>query len=362
MFVIDPIDVVDAVLTDSSLAEDDYDPWDAGTPYAVGDRVIVTTMTLPKRPIETWAEGQDVYWNAPVGAATTTVMAGWRIGTAAAAALKPDISGSVNVHAVYEARSPSTNKKPPANRYHATLAPLGQWLRVGATNKWKAFDDVVSDPARGSSPITYELTVPSTVTGIAFFNLSATSVTVTVRDLEGEVVYGSTVSLVGTSGVTNWLEYFLWTPGAGGGDGLLTEAIFTDLPAYAGYTIEISIEGTQVGEIVLGRVITLGIAESGTEIGFVDFSNTATDDFGVTDLVRRGAADSVTFRFRVRENDAGRVRRQVLDLRARPTAWFASASRLALGATIFGFPADGLRLPLEAAGYHGATLDIQGLL
>jgi len=127
MKMIVPITVNDAVLTSSNIAETDYAAWNSGTTYAVNARVIVTAT-----------------------------------------------------HSVYQSiQSGNTNNDPVTD---SALETPTWWVRVGATNRWKAFDSVIQDRAVRSGGISYELDVSSRADGIALFNLDATSVRVRVDD------------------------------------------------------------------------------------------------------------------------------------------------------------------------------------
>lgn len=121
-----PIDVNDTVLVASNITETDYPAWNSGTTYALAARVIV-----------------------------------------------------VATHSIYEsAQAGNINHDPTTDD---PISPVW-WVRVGATNKWKAFDDVIQDQAVKTGGITYELDVASRADGIALFNLDASSVTVQVDD------------------------------------------------------------------------------------------------------------------------------------------------------------------------------------
>jgi len=124
MKMIVPITVNDAVLTNSNIPETDYAAWSGATAYVIGDRVIL-----------------------------------------------------VSTHSIYECIANNTNKNPSTNTDAATY-----WVRVGATNKWRAFDSVIQDQAVRPGGISYELDVNSSSDGIALFNLDAESVTVKVSD------------------------------------------------------------------------------------------------------------------------------------------------------------------------------------
>lgn len=354
MYVIAPVDVVDSVLTASSLAETEYAGWLSTTTYAAGDRVIVVESILSKSTSEAWAAGQEIYWSAALGLATTTVVAGALIGRASAAVAAAAATGTIAVHGIYQsAANGNLNNGPVVN----ALTGAAWWAKVGATNKWKPFDRTVSDQAAGATGITYTLTVPSLSTGIAFFNVNASSVGVAVKDLSAATVFSKSRDLTSTEDIVDWYTFVTWDPDYD------TEALFTGLPGYAGYSVEITVAGTNVGvgEIVLGKVIGLGVSLAGTEVGFEDYSRKDRDDFGNAILVEREYADTVTFQFSLPITDARRVKRVVADLRASPAVWFAGEDLIDRGAQTYGFPAGGLRIPLSVEGRHFATLEIEGI-
>jgi len=161
-----PIDVDDTVLVASNIAETDYATWNSGTNYGLADRVIV-----------------------------------------------------VATHSIYEsAQAGNLNHDPTTDD---PIDPVW-WVRVGATNKWRAFDDVIQDQAVKTGGITYELDVASRADGIALFNLDASSVTVQVSD--------PLVSRVNLIDATDQIENPYWTdiPGAFiGGDVIAPDGTLT---------------------------------------------------------------------------------------------------------------------------------------
>lgn len=354
MYVIAPESVTDAVLAATNLAEADQPAWASGTTYAVGARVMVVTASLAKSTSEAWAAGQAIHWSQTLGYATTTVIAGARIGHASAAALAADATGSVSVHGVYESLVGGNLGVQPVSD---VFAAVPKWVKVGATNRWKPFDGTISDPAVNAGDITYDLTLPGHATGLALFGLVASTAKVEVRDLSNVLVYSETRSLTNTEDIIDWYTFYMWDPV------YASEALFTGLPGYAGYKVSVTVGGTnvRVGEIALGKVVALGTSLAGTEIGFEDYSRKDRDDFGNVVLVERGYADTVNFQFAVPITDLRRVKRVVADLRATPAVWFAGEALIDRGATLYGFPAGGLRVPLSLEGRHFASLEIEGL-
>jgi hypothetical protein len=98
MDIIRPVVVTDAVLDSSNVPENDYAEWDVATAYTVGNRVIL-----------------------------------------------------LSTHRIYEAVGSSTGVNPATD-------DGTNWLNIGATNRWKAFDQKISDPVTQLESISYTLT------------------------------------------------------------------------------------------------------------------------------------------------------------------------------------------------------------
>jgi len=127
MDIIKPVTVTNSILTSSNVTEDDYDEWSSSTTYADGDKVIV-------------------------------------IGT---------------THKVYESLVGSnTNNNP-------TTDDGTNWLELGATNRWKAFDQKIADQVSNTDSITYQFNdANSNITSLSMFGLDGTSCNVTVTDAD----------------------------------------------------------------------------------------------------------------------------------------------------------------------------------
>jgi hypothetical protein len=306
MYVIEPMIVNDTTFTSSNIPENDYAAWNSGTAYVVGNRVIV-----------------------------------------------------ISTHSVYQAVANNTNQDPTltTNIYNATTNPTGEWLRVSATNRWKAFDQRIADTVVGGPTIEYSLTTSSVVTAISFFNLSATSITITVTNTSATVIYNQTFDLADTSTIVDWYSFFTYDTG------LMTELTVTDLPAYASYIIGITITGSQVGQIVPGKLLRLGYTNEDTVVGFDDFSTKARDEtFGYVTVVERGFSDYIDFRFSIEYADLGYVERVIKRLRATPAVWLADPAITNLSSTVYGFQSGEFRASLKSTGLHSAALEIEGLI
>ena len=308
MYVIEPMVVNDTTFTSSNLTEADYAAWNSGTAYVIDDRVIV-----------------------------------------------------VSTHSIYQAVANNTNQDPTlaTNIYNATTNPTGEWLRVSATNRWKAFDQRIGDPVISATTIEYSITVSSLTTAISFFALSGTSIDITVTNTSAAVIYDVSYDLSDTSSIIDWFTFFTYE------GGLMTELTITDLPAYPSYIIDITINGTntEVGQIVLGKLHRLGYTNEDTVIGFDDFSTKARDEtFGYVTVVERGFSDYIDFRFSINYSDLKRVETIIKRLRATPAVWLADPTITNLSSTVYGFQSGEFRASLKSTGLHSAALEIEGLI
>lgn len=232
-----------------------------------------------------------------------------------------------------------------------------KWLELGATDRFKPFDEKVNDLVTATGSLSYTVTAPALVTGIALLGLQGTAVQVRIVNTVGVETYDETFQLVDTTEVYDWHSYFTW-------DGEYdSEEIFLDLPGYAGSQITITVTGTgdvALGQIVMGRHQHLGTSLDGTEIGLEDFSVKERDPFGNAILIERDYAETVKFQFWMPTASAKRVRRVVSRLRARPSLYFAGPDLEHLGTTVFGYYED-MSTPLASDGNTFATLEIKGL-
>jgi len=116
---------------------------------------------------------------------------------------------------------------PPTDLLRST--PLW-WKEISATNRWKPFDGKIGSQAEQSESISYSLT-PGMIESIAFLNLDASSIKITITDPSEGVVYDETIDLVmtdsrGISLIYDWYSYFFGTAPK------TTDVVKLDLPPY----------------------------------------------------------------------------------------------------------------------------------
>lgn len=233
MKFIKPFPVTDAVLTASSVLENDHPAWAAGTAYVLGNRVIRT-----------------------------------------------------QTHSIYENVMAGTDATAPEN------APT-RWLRIGPTNKWAAFDQVVGTRTTGTGPLTMSLVPGKRFDSLVLLDLQASSVKVDVV-VGGNIIYTRTKQTMEPENqITNYLEYWLAAFRS------RESVLFDGLPDYTPPTarIDITIYGAtpHVGVVVVGKSFYVGRTQRGWKTEVIDYSKKEFNaQFGTAglkegDYRRRGA-------------------------------------------------------------------------
>lgn len=299
MDIIRPVVVTDAVLDSSNVPENDYAEWNVGTSYTVGNRVIL-----------------------------------------------------LSTHRIYEAVGSSTGVNPATD-------DGTNWLNIGATNRWKAFDQKISDPVTQLDNISYTLTDDnSTPTAVALFGLKGVTATVTVTDAVEGVVYSQTNSLLDSDEIFDWFSYFFEEIT------YVSTTLFTGIPPYRGATITVTVtedtgETAQLGQLVFGYLTELGVTTYGTAISIQDFSRKETDAFGNFIVVQRAFANLVDFDVRLPTQTAGRVRRILAEYRATPIVYVGNENS-SFGTIVYGFYRN-FDITLDTPSLSFAAIEVEGL-
>jgi hypothetical protein len=292
--------VDDSVLTSSSVPENDYPAWASGTTYAAGDRVILAST-----------------------------------------------------HIVYQSVLAANTGNNPATDDGTN------WVAVGSTNRWRAFNGKLSDQVSNPGSIEYVLVLSELVYGIAFFGLEASSVQVQVVDDASAEVFTETKAVIDNTFVVDWLS---WVDEPVAYD---SEALFMWVQGRFGFTVTITIDagaGTaKVGQIVLGKIYSLGTVTENTAVGFKDYSTKETDDFGNLNIVPRAYSRTVEFNFAFNTKDARRILRILSSLRATPAVYFMDEDTSDFATTVYGaFP--NFEAPLNAGDVSYSSIKVEGLV
>lgn len=305
MRVLIPFKVGDSNLISSSIPENDFAQWSSTTTYAVGDKVISTTT-----------------------------------------------------HRIYEALQISTNVDPTTD----TSSPP-YWLNIGATNRWRAFDQKISDPVTvpdGTTTIQYTLGAFGLASNsLTLFGLKGREASLVVTDSVAGQVYSRTISLIDNTLVDDWFTYF-FEPAR-----VKSEAIFEGIPPYANAQYVITVTDTtsvepELGQIVAGQEYTLGETNYGTSVSIEDYSRKDRDAFGNAIIVQRPFAKLIDFDFVVNTSSVRRTAILLEEIRAIPAVYYAGIDTEQFGTTVYGFFRN-FSINLDGPAISNVTLEVEGL-
>lgn len=267
MKVVRPIDILDANLVASSVAEDDYAAWSSGTSYGLGDRVIYVVADT-HWIVESLQAGNLAH--TPTGADTDT----W-------------------------------------------------WLKVGATNRWSMFDGMIQSQTTAADEIAVTLTsATERADSVALFNIDCATAHVTVTDATDGVVYDETVSMVSASGITDWYAYFFEPITR------IHDYVFTELPPYLGADIDVTLTDTGgtalCGACVIGLSRDLGGTQYGAQVGIQDYSIKEQDAFGNYSILERAYNKRAVFQVQVANTLIDEMQTILAGYRATATVYIGS--------------------------------------
>lgn len=300
MKIIAPVRIAPGQMVSSSIPETDHPEWSAITTYAAADRVIVSAT-----------------------------------------------------HKIYEALSSNVGKHPASNP--------GEWLDLGATNRWRAFDEKVGSVSSSLGQIGFTLT-PGIVNALALLNIgNASTARVRMIDANEGVVYDRTLSLYDPSNVVDWWTYF-FEPIR-----LKTISITLDLPAYRAAQIEVTLMGgptetVSLGACIVGRLheyVALGGTHMGASVGIQDYSRKERDAWGNVAIVERAFSKRARWSLMLAASDVDVLQERLAALRATPAVYIGS-ERYA-STILYGFFRD-FDVVIAYPDYSECSIEIEGLV
>lgn len=254
---------------------------------------------------------------------------------------------------LYEVLVASTTDEPTAGA--AKTSPT--WVKVGKINRYKMFDFSIGDATTKSGDIIVGITPNFVANAVALFEVAATSIQVTVTDPIAGLVYDKTVTLSEYTGINNYYSYF-FEPYA-----LATDAIFLDLPNYSAAEIEITISNTsaqtKVGEVVIGRIQTLGVTLMDIQLGIQDYSRKERDQFGKVSIVERRFAKTVNYGVFLENGQVNSTYRLLAQYRATPVLYVGDENKPETA--LLGFYRD-FNVLRSGPSTSEMTLEIEGLV
>ncbi|KHA63443.1 hypothetical protein [Sphingomonas sp. Ant20] len=293
--LLQPIAITEAVLTSSSVSEDDAIEWTAAGGYALGQRVIRRST-----------------------------------------------------HRLWESLLER-------NVGHDPATTTGAWLDVGPTNRWAMFDQALGSVTTDEAPIVVTLRPGPAASGLAILDCNAATVRVQAPEYDRTVApTGSSgaalfldLSLAAGASITVtltpfgkaatrvvWDDGFAWDDSVSWQDTVAGTATveppsWADAEAVSDTTEWQDSRGGDgtvfVGTMVLGILRPLGITEGSATSGITDYSRRETDEFGETMIVPRAWAKRMAGKALIRTDAVDQVVGRIAAVRAVPSLWLGDA-------------------------------------
>jgi hypothetical protein len=300
MKILPPIEITDSLLISSSVPEDDYAVWAAGTAYVAGDRVIVLAT-----------------------------------------------------HKIYEALQSTTGHSPPA--YLTGTSP--RWLEVGATNRWRMLDRQVGSQTAATGDLV--LTIDCSGQGyVALLMMEAVSLDLEVYDNEEEaVIFEKSIDLQTSSHIIDFYTY-IFSPF------LYLRNIVISIPnVYSGeLTITLHSDLAKCGELLLGNVLNLGCTNFGADVGIKDYSMKEVDDFGNYSILQRAFSKTGAFDLTISSFELEYIYNTLATYRSTPVLWLPTDAEFYSSTTmIYGFYKD-FNITIQYFNSCSCSLEVEGLL
>lgn len=265
--VITPLDITDAMLTSSTIAEPDTgeNAWSNATTYALKNVVYLAST-----------------------------------------------------HTLYESLQDSnTNHDPAADVQGDPDNPPVWWLEIGKTNRWNMFNLLRNQKSVGAAPMTIVLTQGTRIDSIGLFGMEAESVTISMVNY-GTEVYSHTENL-NRREVLDWYDYvflpFETNP---------SMARF-DLPPYTDAVITVTLDSTQptvkLGSLVIGTNANIGDVQYGAESDVLNFSRIERAFDGTALLKKRRSIPKTIQNIFADKSKANKIRALRTALNATPAVY-----------------------------------------
>lgn len=264
MKILTPMHITNTEFVSSTLPENDYPVWAAGTSYALAARVI-----------------------------------------------------RVETHSIYESLEAANTGNTPET------SPT-KWRRVSATNRWAMFDlRNLSRQSVADETLTVALK-PGIINSVSLINLSASEVQISLTDPDYGVLFDETYSLRDTTGVTSWWAFFFQRKSFR--DSLFVPNIPTSLNGTLQITLNWS-AGIQVGlgALLVGRLHDYAYAvHAGATVSIEDYSRREINQWGDLELTERNWARRAAWEVLVENKYLDDMQRVVASLRGTPALFVGS--------------------------------------
>lgn len=242
-----------------------------------------------------------------------------------------------------------------SNLNHDPVTSPTFWKLVGATNRFKMFDALVSSQTSNANVVAAAVTVQSRVDSVSLVNVDAASVTVTQSTAAGET-FRYSKSLVYREGKSGLYDYLFRPPVR------KTTVNIEGLFPYAKSTISIaamtSSGNAKIGAVCLGLTTEVGGTQLGASTYIDDYSLKKQDAYGDYYIEEGAFNDAGDFDVLIENKYYDEIKRKLTKNRAK--AVFYSASNEYSSTQFLGFY-ESFKMTIQYKDYSICTIKIRGL-
>lgn len=259
-------------------------------------------------------------------------------------------------HRRYQAAVANTNRNPLTDV--GTSSVPAAWVYLGPTNRWAAFDDEIGTLSTGDAPMVVVLR-PGLTSGLALFEMTASSAVVTMRDAPGgTIIYERELSLDGSI-IDSFYDWFFADYER------LRDVVLTDLPgSFAMNELTIELQATDevsIGVILPGLVEKIGETQTGASVGIIDYSRVTRDPtFGKVTIQKRAYSKRGNFSIMCDPADMNRNFRTFASIRSTPCVFIGTQEFGYEPLLIYGIYRD-FAIEVEYRNKHLCTVQVEGM-
>jgi hypothetical protein len=215
-----------------------------------------------------------------------------------------------------------------------SLTDTTKWGKVGATNRWAAFDDVVGTSVMMPKAVLM-LVIPGAVDSLGLLNIAARASTIAMIDPSRmEMVFSKSADLSNDSSILDYDQYF-FEP-----EDLISDLYTDGLPPYYSGVLSIALTSTttaSLGVFKSGMSFDLGGAQSGLRVGFISYSKKDTNtSTGATSVAKGPNSKRMTVTTMIDNANLDKTQRVMAELDSVPTV-IVGAGNLFTSLIQFGF-------------------------
>lgn len=340
MIVLDPITITDTTFVSSTVPENDYPAYSATAVYGPGERVISAHYVYQQllgtaraatvsngSPAVVTAVANGLAADAPVKLTTTgtlpsPLVAGttyyWKIATADTGNLSAT-PGGANINTTTAGSGVHTLT---SNSIGNAVSNATYWVLVGATNRWKMFDNINNTYTEQAESIEVVLTPLSVAQGLFLGGVEAASVRVQVMDGATslyDVTLPMTRNTIGSS-YYNWIFERIVRRDS---------EVLLDLPPVYDAQVKITISNpgatARCAMCALGATEELGFTQYGVARDIKDFSTEMFGVDGTSTTTLRGYSKGMSLDVKVDNADFDNLVSRLEQYRQRAVVWIADS-------------------------------------